>query len=780
MDPTSDYSNQKKEKTRREKHPDAAGPRPDEQRYRELFEHSRDAVAITDRYNRVIEANQAALDLFGYTREEMEGFDFQNFYAHPQDALRFLAAVTKSGAVKDYEVILRKKDGTRMDCLFTVSTRYGPDGSVEGYQGIIRDISDRKRAERALRENRELFRSLAEDAPFGISIMGSDGRFKYFNRKFLEIFGYSGNDLPDKETWFQKAYPDEKYRQMVADIWHKDREKKMVPGELKDRIFMVRCKNGTDRVIHFRSIAMRHGDEFITYEDITAHARAKEALQASEQRYRLLVENALFGLFVMEFPFGRVIYFNRCLREMFGYGPEEVLDITIWDLIHPDDHTRAKKRLEDKMNSETPPVDTATYTAIRKDGSVFRMEVHSWPTTYEGRSVLQGVIRDVTETERLERRLREAQKLKAIGSLAGGIAHNFNNLLMAIQGNASLVLLNTDPDHPDHQRLKNIEKHVQKGATLTRQLLGFARSGKYRARDTDLNPLVIQNLEMFAATRKELTVQARYQNGIWCVAADREQIEQVLMDILINAWQAMPGGGDLRVTTENRMIDKPHSDALRIRPGKYVRISVSDSGPGMDAETRDRIFDPFFTTKEVGRGKGLGLAAAYGIIENHGGIIHVTSEEGRGTTFDIYLPAVPDPPPKKRGAVPLSPAPGGETVLLVDDEPMILQVGEEMLKRLGYRVLVADNGETALDLYEKNRNAVAAVVLDMIMPGMGGGEIYDRLKAVDPSVKVLLSSGYSRDGQAGEILDRGCDGFIQKPFTLEKLSENLREILAPS
>jgi signal transduction histidine kinase/ActR/RegA family two-component response regulator len=376
----------------------------------------------------------------------------------------------------------------------------------------------------------------------------------------------------------------------------------------------------------------------------------------------------------------------------------------------------------------------------------------------------------------LQKKLAESDKFRALGLMASGVAHDFNNLLMGIQGNASLMLLDIDSSHPHHDRLTNIEQSVQAGAELTKQLLGFTKGGKHELKPTDLNGVVEKTSRMFAPTRKEIKICKKYQKDIWSVKVDRAQIEQVLLNLYVNAWQAMPAGGDLYLQTGNVILDNELVRAIDLKPGKYVKISVIDSGVGMDVTTRKRIFDPFFSTKKLGRGTGLGLASAYGIIKNHGGYINVLSEKGEGTTFTIYLPAT-----EEKVMVQKKPTEqlikGEETILLVDDEAMILEVGKQMLEKMGYKVMTADSGKRALEIYKMKRNDISLVILDIIMPEMGGSEIYDKMKKLNPNIKVLLSSGYSIDGEATEILKRGCNGFIQKPFSVSSLSVKLREIL---
>ena len=392
-------------------------------------------------------------------------------------------------------------------------------------------------------------------------------------------------------------------------------------------------------------------------------------------------------------------------------------------------------------------------------------------------------INDVTELhqahqnkDRLEAQLQQAQRMESMGKLAGGIAHDFNNLLMAIQGRTSVMLMKKDSSHPDIEHLRGIEGHVESAADLTKQLLGFARGGKYEVKPTALNELIKKQNRMFGRTRKEVYIREKYEENLWAVEVDRGQMQQVLLNLYINAWQAMPGGGDLYLKTENVTLDENYVKPFSIEPGRYVKISVTDTGVGMDKVTRERIFDPFFTTKGIGKGTGLGLASVYGIIKNHGGFINVYSEKGEGSAFNIYLP-VSSAEVTREKEPDKDILNGSEAILLVDDEEMITEVGEELLNALGYRVLTAKGGREAIEVYEKNRDGIDLVILDMIMPDMNGGDTFDRLREINGDINVILSSGYSINGQAQEILDRGCNGFIQKPFNMKQLSQKLREVL---
>jgi len=391
----------------------------------------------------------------------------------------------------------------------------------------------------------------------------------------------------------------------------------------------------------------------------------------------------------------------------------------------------------------------------------------------------EGSLIDVTKRKKLEAQWQHAQRMESIGTLAGGIAHDFNNLMMGIQGNISLLLFDIDSSFPHYKKLKNIEESIKSGARLTSQLLGYARKGKYEARRLVLNQIIDESAETFGRTRKEITINRRFESDLSEIEADRTQIEQILFNLFINAADAMPGGGDLTLKTTNinsqDMTDKQYKPVA----ANYVMLQVTDTGEGMDTKTLERIFDPFFTTKGLGRGTGLGLASVYGIIKAHGGYIDVDSEQGVGTTFHIYFPAIDKSnihshiPHKGPNRI----KPGKGTILMVDDEEIIIDVSIEMLEKIGYRVLKALSGKEAISEYQASSAKIDLVILDLIMPKISGSEVYDKLKEINPQVKVLLSSGYSVDGQATEILKRGCNGFIQKPFNMEELSRKVNEIL---
>ena len=511
--------------------------------------------------------------------------------------------------------------------------------------------------------------------------------------------------------------------------------------------------------------------------------RAGDALRESEGKYRAVLESIEEGYFEVDIA-GNFTFFNQSMCKILGYSEHELMGINYRRYLD-EENARKVSQTFNRVYKTAKYNEGFDFELIRKDETRRHVETSAYllrnadgqPTGF------RGILRDVTERkqageekERLEVQLQQAQKMEAVGTLAGGIAHDFNNLLMAIQSRTSIMLMNKDSSHPDFKHLTGIEGHVESAADLTMQLLGFARGGKYEVRPTDINEVIKKQNRMFGRTKKEITIRGKYEKDLWSVEVDRGQIEQVLLNLYVNAWQAMPGGGNLYLETENVTLDENYVKPFSIEPGRYVKISVTDTGVGMDKATQERIFDPFFTTKEMGRGTGLGLASVYGIIKNHGGFINVYSEKGHGTTFNIYLPASEKEvieEKKSTGDI----LRGSETVLFVDDEDMIIEVAEELLEQLGYKVLTARSGKEAIEIYEENKERIYIVILDMVMPDMSGGETYDRLKEINPDIKVLLASGYSLNGAATEILDRGCNGFIQKPVKMGALSQKLREIL---
>jgi len=472
-------------------------------------------------------------------------------------------------------------------------------------------------------------------------------------------------------------------------------------------------------------------------------------------------------------PEGKVVYANPAALSLTDKPEGKLLASHFTDLFSENDRIRVQNMF-DQMRSKSQLI--AQDSPVTLDGK--QIELRVLPLEEDGHKSIV-ILNDVSKQKLREAQLQQAQKMESIGTLAAGIAHDFNNLLMGIQGYASLMLLSTESTHHFYDMLKGIEKQVKRGSKLTMQLLGYARKGKYEVRPINLNQLVKDTSETFGRTKKDIAIHSELAEDIFALEADQEQIEQALLNLYVNAADAMPGGGNLFLQTTNTTHDEMKDRLYDPKPGRYILLSITDTGMGMDKKIIRKIFDPFFSTKELGRGTGLGLASVYGIVKGHGGYIDVDSEKGYGTTFRIYLPATEKIFKDKRSEVKnYDEIPHGTgTVLLVDDEEITREVGGQMLKAMGYQIVVAMDGKEALEVYEKSHDKIDIVLLDIVMPNMGGSETYDRLRQINPDVKVILSSGYSINGEATAILERGCNDFIQKPFNLNELSKKLKNIL---
>ncbi|MDA8139881.1 MAG: PAS domain S-box protein [Desulfobacteraceae bacterium] len=498
-----------------------------------------------------------------------------------------------------------------------------------------------------------------------------------------------------------------------------------------------------------------------------------EESKRAEQLYRSLIHSSADAIVIYDLS-GQVRYLSPMFTKIFGWNEEELIGQAI-PFIPESELAATQATFADIIGNGTlchgfeSKRSTKDCRLIDVSISASRYDDH------EGHPAgMLVILRDITEKKRLEAKFKHIERMEAIGTLAGGIAHDFNNLLMVIQGSTTMLGREIASSHAGYKYLSNIEKQVQRGAKLTSQLLGYARKGKYYVRSISLNSVVMESSEAFSRTRKDITIHYDLAADLLPIKADIYQIEQVLMNIYINASDAMPDGGRLYLRTENVHPEQLTYDDIPPNQGPMVRLSIQDTGTGMSPTVMEKIFDPFFTTKEMGRGTGLGLASVYGIIKAHNGYIYVDSTEGQGSTFTFLLPATMEPIKELPQAPKLAPV-GKGTVLLIDDEALVREIAAEMIKTLGYTVLIADSGHMAIEIYKDQADKIDLVILDMIMPDMSGSVAFDQLKAINPNAAILLSSGYSIDGKATEILNRGCKGFIQKPFSMELLAQRIRQ-----
>ena len=535
------------------------------------------------------------------------------------------------------------------------------------------------------------------------------------------------------------------------------------------------------------------------------NARFYELIRNREQQFRALSENAPDIIYTIHAN-GRIAYVNPAWERILGHREEEVIGKRFIAFVKKEDMKKFIDIFFQIRDNKQRVVDIYG-SILHKDGSERMFHMSGAPNIDSDGNVTGavGTFRDITELRKseaelwesnrrlwklleekelaeakrteLEKQLIQAQKMEAVGTLAGGIAHDFNNLLMGIQGYTSLMMLKTDASHYHYEKLKNIEHYVIRGADLTRQLLGFARGGKYEITPANMNDLITKSSRMFGRTKKEIAITTRLEPNLWTVEVDKGQIEQVLLNLYLNAAQAMPGGGRIDIETQNCLIEEIETQNSYFKSGKYVRVSVKDTGVGMDEKTKQRIFEPFFTTKEMGRGTGLGLASAYGIVKSHGGFIDVESEIGHGSVFIIHLPISAKTTQKEKTIDEEKLFKGDETILLIDDEAVMLDVGAEMLTNLKYEVITARSGKEAVELFKNNRGKIQLTILDMVMPEMNGSETFNLLNQIQPGLKVLVSSGYSLSEEAARISKLGCNSFIQKPFDIYRISSKIREIL---
>jgi PAS domain S-box-containing protein len=642
-----------------------------------------------------------------------------------------------------------------------------------------------KQTEDALRKSEERYRLLIEHQNDLVVEVDPEGRFLFVSPSYCNTFGKTEEELLGRRFMPLVHEEDQKHTaQAMEALYHPPHTAYMEQRAMTRSGW--RWLAWSDRAI------LGEDGEIVTIvgvgRDITDRKEADAVLRESERKWRnILIKTPQIGISLDRQA--RIIFANKRFLELTGWREEEVLYHNWFDLFIPEDIREEVSAVFDKVIHERNAIGYSTNENDILTRSGERLNV-AWSNVLTKDP--QGTVVDVTclgidltdlkraedEREKLQAQLIQAQKMEAIGTLAGGIAHNFNNILMGVQGRTSLMMAKKDSEDPDYEHLSAITEFVKSAKELTKDLLGFARGGKYEVKPTNLNAIIEHENWMFGRTKKEIRIYGKLANDLWSVEVDKGQIKQMLLNLYVNAWQAMPYGGDLEIQTENVILNEKFTKPFTVKQGRYVKISVTDTGSGMDAATRERIFDPFFSTKDEVKGAGLGLASVYGIIKNHRGFIDVHSEKGEGTTFNIYLPASSQRMPTEAPELNHYEIQSGEgTVLLVDDEAMILTVAQKMLEKLGYQVLTTRSGKEAIDLYEKKRGEIDLVILDMIMPGMGGGKTSDRLKEIDSKVKILLSSGYSINGQADEILNRGVRGFIQKPFDLEELSLKVREVL---
>ncbi len=507
-----------------------------------------------------------------------------------------------------------------------------------------------------------------------------------------------------------------------------------------------------------------------------------EQLVHNEQKYRQIIETIQEGYFETDLK-GRINFVNQALIQISGYEREELIGAEFHDFTPPRT-ARAITSAFGKVFKTGQDAKVRNYEVFHKNGHTLIIEFSATLIRDQNGSAVgfRGILRDVSnqvkaaeKEKHMQTQIQQAQKMEALGTLAGGLAHGFNNVLMAIQGNLSIMRMNFPANDDLCRHLERINHSTEKGARLAKEILSFAKVGKFVVMSTDLNKILKSTSRMFTRSNTRLKIHEIYEQKLWQTQVDRVQIGQVLLSLYMNAAEAMPDGGELYLQSENIYLDESYTKPFNNKPGRYVKISVTDSGKGLCGEAKRRIFEPFFSPYRPIRYEGLGLAAAYGTIKSHQGIINVYSEKGHGTTFNIYLPAsekelesLPDGAEADRGS---------ETVLIVEDDPMASRMGRDILERWGYRVMVADNGSEAIEIYSEFKKRIHLVLLDIILPDLSGDQVFFSLRKINPDVRVIVSSGYNVNQQITHLLNCGCADFIQKPFQSRALSSKVRAAL---
>lgn len=631
-----------------------------------------------------------------------------------------------------------------------------------------------------LAEQHERAQSYLDIAGVMIIALDENGNVVLANKKACEILGFGERQVIGK-NWFHHFLP-ERLREKVEQVFLGIMAGHFEPNGYYENPVLT-C-SGEERVIAWHNTLVRDESGRVigtlsSGQDITAQKQADEALLASERRYRTLFELLTEAVFLVH-PDGTVLDVNRAASELLGAPVEKIIGADVLPFYwNPADRAEFQRKLY-----EEGFVRDFEWRVKRKDGvqRICVMSSRLWKDR-NGQTIAHvTAVRDVTEARSLQRQLLHAQKMEAIGMLAGGIAHDFNNVLTIILGFSDLLLAEKTSDHPEYEDLRKISHAARNGRDLVQRILTLSRKAEGKPRPVDLNREIRNAEKLLRRTiPRIIDIQLILANDLQTVNADPGQMEQVLLNLALNSKDAMPDGGKLVIETENITLGQEYcSTHLGVEPGDYVLLTISDTGEGMDKETLEHVFEPFFTTKKPGAGTGLGLSMVYGIVKQHNGHITCYSEPGHGTTSKIYLPIFTIEGQIDEPQIIEVPSGGQETILLVDDEEHIRELGKKSLARAGYTILTARNGEEALDLYRTKAREIDLVILDLIMPVMEGHRCFEELRKINPCVKVIIASGYSAHGSAKRTVEAGAKGFVRKPYNLSELLGSVRRVLDES
>jgi PAS domain S-box-containing protein len=747
--------------------------RESENRYQRLLEVESDAILVVDRHTgKFLDANTAATGLYGFSRQEFLTMEAADVSTTPDETRHAISDGFAQARLRWH----RKKDGT----VFPVEINgtFFSNQKRDIHIAAIRDLTQRMREETALRQSEERFRAYVQQSSDAImTIAPPDWRFRSGNPATIAMFRAKDEaDLLSRNPWdvSPEKQPDgrlssEKARAMVDRAMHQGSysfewthcrlDGEVFPAEVLLTRFELQGKTIVQA----------------TLRDITERKRAEAALREKEQSHQAVLQTAMDGFCSVDLQ-GRVLEVNEALTRMHGYTKEEFLRMRVSDIESVETPDKTAARIADILVQKQQRFETKHR---RKDGTIFDVEV-SVQYQPETPGQIFSFFRDITERKSLEERLRQAQKMEGIGQLAGGVAHDFNNILASTMLHLGLLKQNPNLDNETQQSLEELIAGSQKAANLTRQLLMFSRRSVLDIKALDLNDVVANLLKMLTRLIGEhIRVQFEPNAGLPLVAADPGMVEQVLMNLCVNARDAMPNGGRIAIKLEVDDVDEGRTRAQAgARPGRFVCLSVADTGCGMDKATLQRIFEPFFTTKEPGKGTGLGLATVHGIAGQHKGWVEVESKVGEGTVFRVLLPAASERTIEATRAEKRELLKGHETILLVEDEAGVRRVMAHGLRLLGYRVLEAGDGQEALQAWNEPQNRVDLLLTDVVMPGgMTGVELAEKLRAVKPGLPVVICSGYSAEMASHGFPKEKNFVRLDKPYRFEALSTAIRQCL---
>ena len=639
---------------------------------------------------------------------------------------------------------------------------------------LEKESDERKRAEEALRESEKKYRDLFENGSDLLCFHDLEGNLIDTNLAFKREYGWVDEELANMNI---RDFIPERYKHQFKDYLKRVTEKGKDEGLMR-----VITKDGREMIIEYKNSLIYDETGPIGVQgsarDITERKQTERALKESEERFKALFEFAPDAYYLNDLT-GKFINGNKAAEDLMGFKREELIgkNFLELDLLPPEDLPKAAKLLT--KNLEGSPTGPDEFVLSRKDGRRVWVEIRTFPINIQGQDIVLGIARDISDRKRMEEEFLRIQRMEAIATLAGGIAHEFNNALTSIVGNIQLL----EMDFADNKAVKKYTEAMmpssRRMANLTSQLLAYARGGSYQAKTISLSDFVEETLPVIKPNiGPSIRIETDLPRDIFKAKIDSAQMQMVLSAVVSNSSEALGGDGRIRVITSNEEIDAEFAKSQpELRPGRFVCLTVEDYGEGMDEETVNKIFDPFYTTKFMGR--GLGMAAAYGIIRNHGGWISVDSEQYKGTVVRIYLPAIEAEKKVKKEIITepkIDIAEGECTVLIIEDEDMVMNVTRAVLVRLGYHILEAKTGKEAIEIAKTFDGQIDLALLDIKLPDIQGDKVYPLIMKARPNLKVIVCSGYSIDTAQG-ILDAGAQDFIQKPFSIETLSKKFKKVL---